>query len=411
MMARLTYPRAGMLNSADTRRSVAFAIAALMVYLASFEVIQKRPNHLPGMSQTHFVMLADAFLHGRLHLNAEQAKGLTELIPDGRGGYGVVYPPMPAVMLIPFVAVFGAHFPAWVFSIGLGACCVGLMYRLLRQMRFNSSVSAWVTGLFGFGTSFWYTALAGSPWFLAHIAATFFLVLALLEAYGARRMWLTGMYLGAATLSRLPVLFAVAFFLWLLRRERIATPGRVAALLCGLGLFIGLDVAYDWVRFGVLDAGYDLIPGVLNEPWYRENIFSLSYLPRNVYALLFQSPVLINAFPYLVPTTFGLSLFFTTPAFLLMFLAPGDSLTYASALTAGLVAIPSLLHGWPGGAQFGYRFSLDYTPLLLLLVAQGLRGCVSPRAQVLIVLSCAVSVWGLLFATWIPPAWLFPLPS
>ncbi len=394
----------------ERKRFVSFVLAALILYLGAYK-LTKIIGHTEGMSQTHFAHLADAFVHGRLDIDVAAVHGLTELIP-AQGKYYVVYPPMPAVLLAPFVAVFGPTFPCWAFSIGIAALCIGLTDRLLRRIGFPARVSAWVTVLFGFGTTFWYTALRGASWDLAHVVAVFFLLLALLEAYGSFRPWLVGLYLGAATLSRLPIVLAAPFFLWLVSRKRGATAGRMAALLCGLGLFLGLDLLYNGLRFGTMwNAGYDLIPGVLDEPWYRQGILSFGYLPRNVHALLFQPPVLIHDFPYIVPTTFGLSLFLTTPAFLLMFLAPINRLTLAIIGAAGLVSIPTLLHGWTGGTQFGYRFSLDYTPFLLLLVAQGMRGRVSHRVQALVVLSCVVSVWGLVFAQWIQPAWLFPVAN
>ena len=58
----------------------------------------------------YFVRLADAFLHGRLYL-LEAPSWLNELVPGG-GGWYVVYPPVPAVLLVPFVAVFGTELPA-----------------------------------------------------------------------------------------------------------------------------------------------------------------------------------------------------------------------------------------------------------------------------------------------------------
>src|SRR5262245_34935113 len=56
----------------------------------------------------YFVRLADAFLNGRLYL-LEAPSWLNELVPGG-GGWYVVYPPVPALMLIPFVALFGPTF-------------------------------------------------------------------------------------------------------------------------------------------------------------------------------------------------------------------------------------------------------------------------------------------------------------
>jgi hypothetical protein len=57
----------------------------------------------------YFVRLAAAFLQGHVYLT-DHPSWLSELIPH-HGVYYVAYPPMPAVILMPFVAVFGVAFP------------------------------------------------------------------------------------------------------------------------------------------------------------------------------------------------------------------------------------------------------------------------------------------------------------
>ena len=54
----------------------------------------------------YFVRLADAMLHGRIYLT-QAPSWLNELIPRN-GVWYVAYPPWPAILLIPFVAVFGS---------------------------------------------------------------------------------------------------------------------------------------------------------------------------------------------------------------------------------------------------------------------------------------------------------------
>src|SRR5688500_931348 len=79
---------------------VALATVAYLVYAY---VNQGRPAGLD-----YFVPLADALLHGRLAIPAESF--LNELVPIPNTGTGyVVYPPMPAILLVPVVAVFGAE--------------------------------------------------------------------------------------------------------------------------------------------------------------------------------------------------------------------------------------------------------------------------------------------------------------
>jgi hypothetical protein len=389
---------------ADRYRPLGFLLLTLAVYAASTRPIGIL-GHIRQSTAIDYAYLAEAFLHGRadLAVTPDEARRLIELVPY-QGRFYVVYPPMPAVLLMPFVGLFGRTFRTAVLSILLAGCSVALTYVLLRRYRISSQVSTWVTALFGFGTCFWYTSLDGSSWYLAHVTAVFFLLLALVEAYGQRRPILIGAAVGAATLARLPVVLATPFFLYLILRDEKRRAARVTALLLGVAIFCAANMAYNWVRYRhVLDIGYVLIPGVLDEPWYDKGILHLSYLPRNLYALLFQPPLLLERFPYVIPTTFGLSLLFTTPALLLIFAGRGDASSWALALTSMLVALPGLLHGWPVGAQFGYRFSLDYTPFLMLLTARGMGTRVTTRARALIILSCAISLWGLRYAQWIAP--------
>jgi hypothetical protein len=389
-----------------------FAVLTLAVYGAVI-VAGAAAGRSVQSNQVHYAYLAQAFLHGRLDVDQSAAPQLTELVPyDGK--HYVVYPPMPAVVLMPFVAWLGPGLPTSVVSVLLAALCVGATYLMLCRADFSWEVGAAVTLLFAFGTTFWYTALKGSSWHFAHVVALLCLTLALVEALGPRRRpLLIGMLLGAAVLSRLPMALTLPFFVWVTLRERPERLRAAAALLAGVGVFVAANMVYNFARYGtIFDVGYVLIPGVLQEPWYADGIIHWSYLPRNLHALLFQPPVLSETFPYFVPSTFGLSLFIATPAFLLIFLAPArEGWTWIVGGTALLAMLPGLLHGWPGGTQFGYRFTLDGSPFLLLLTAMGMRAGVTGRVTLLIGLSIVSNLWGLAFARWIPVQWPWPLPD
>jgi hypothetical protein len=393
------------------RGAIALFVVTLVGYGATLATGELIVDRRVQSEQVHYAYLADAFLHGRLDVDAAAAPELVELVPEG-GRHYVVYPPLPAVVLMPFVAVFGPTFPTALASILAAALCAALTWLMLRRLAFDWRVSAATTFLFVFGTGFWYVALRGSSWFFAHVVCLLFLTAALVVVLGERRRpLLVGLLLGAAVLSRLPVVLTVPFFLAMLLRERPRDWRAGGALLAGVGVFVGANMLYNLARYGtVFDVGYVKIPGVLEEPWYAQGIIHWSYLPRNLHALLFQPPLLIEQFPYFVPSLFGLSLFIATPAFLLMFLAPARrAWTWIVAGTALLAMLPGLTHGWPGGGQFGYRFALDAGPFLLILTALGMRHGVTPRVLVLVGLSVLSALWGLAFLTPVAPEWIFPL--
>ena len=122
----------------------------------------------------YFNRLAEAFLQGRYWLD-EAPSWLNELIPapDAAGRWYVAYPPMPAVLALPWVAVFGREFPAQVYSSIYAGLATGLVYLVLGRLpvalRIRDRLG--LTAVFSFGTCFWFIAISGSAWYFAHVSA------------------------------------------------------------------------------------------------------------------------------------------------------------------------------------------------------------------------------------------------
>ena len=199
-------------------------------------------------------------------------------------------------------------------------------------------------------------------------------------------------------LSRLPTILAFPFFLLLTyEQNNIWKPRLKQAVIffLGLAISVGLNALYNFARYGTfLDVGYTLIPGIQQDPYFTNGIFSISYIPRHIYAILFQGPILLNSFPYFEPSWMGLGLFFTTPAFIYIFKGPWDKLSKKAALAVLCILLILITHGTVGFTQFGYRFSLDFTPFLILLAAKGMREKIGWSEKSLIILSLLVNLWG-----------------
>ena len=91
----------------------------------------------------------------------------------------------------------------------------------------------------------------------------------------------------------------------------------------------------------------------------------------------------------------GLSLLLTLP--LLIFLVIPKSqprLHWPLWLTVAICAIPGLFYQNNGYMQFGFRFSLDYTPYLLLLFAIGGWSVRDRWVIAALALGFAVNFWG-----------------
>ncbi len=356
----------------------------------------------PAAGLDYFIRLADAFLHGRLYLT-EAPSYLSELIPRN-GVWYVAYPPVPAVLLMPFVAIFGTGFPEQVLSCLCGGIAVGLAPVVLESFDLSRRARVLLTVVFGFGTVLFYVSEVGSPWYLGHAAAVMFSMAALALVLRRQAPLLAGILLGLATASRLPVGLSAPFYaatLFGLAGGSAPTTRRrglldVLAFVVGLAIPVGLNALYDFARFGSpLPVGYALIPGVLQEPYYTHGILSLEYLPRHLYAIFFRSWNFVEEFPWLKPSWWGLGLFFTTPLFLwLARIRPRDPRVAWAIVGTGLALVPIVTHGNIGFTQFGYRFSLDVQPLLLVMLATVFERGLSRSAIVAAVASVAFTTYG-----------------
>jgi hypothetical protein len=255
----------------------------------------------------------------------------------------------------------------------------------------------WLTILFAFGSIYWYLASVGSAWYLAHVTATFFLLLALNEALGKGRPFLTGLLIGAAYWCRLPTIFSTIFFFYLLQKGH---PFRKIIFRFGVGLLIFLvaNAAYNWFRFGVpYDLGYTLIPGVLKESWYNQGLINLTYVPKNFQIFMFQLPKILDHFPYLIPSHAGQGILLTTPAFVFSLRA---SLRKSAHLLAWLSILATLVfilsHGGTGFSQFGFRYATDFYPLLFFLTTKGIGEKLEWYHRLLIISSVLLNLWGVI---------------
>lgn len=362
-----------------------------------------------GAQWNHFVILADAFLHGHLYV----ANHLTELANWGNH-YFVVYPPMPAILLMPFVTIFGTSFYQPILSILLGAMNVSLAYIILLKFFKSTKLSLWISILYAFGTIQWYHAEVGSSWYLAHIVALFFLWLLLLELVTKQRLFVIGLLIGAAYLARLPTILAIIFVpIFLKEKFLTGKPMRQVnfrnLLLLILGLLPALifNGSYNFFRLGKFnDYAYSLYLDsqslAIKQSVFPYGFFSIYYLPERIKDIFLSFPIFTTHPPFVVPSLYAMALYITTPAFLLIaFASFRKKLVYSSLIATLIIAIPSLIKGGNGFTQFGFRYSLDFLPFLLILTASGLKNQFKWWAKLLIVLSTLINLWGVIMISFL----------
>jgi hypothetical protein len=429
----------------DRRVPLAVFVLALAVLAAVAGSRLRRPS-----TDTHFVAQANAWLNGHVDIRKwppaadDPAKVETVELEDGRqvrgrrltslskfriaGGEEVPltsvrrsvsttfynsFPPFPSVLMLPQVAVSGTRANDVWFTIVCAAAVPAVFVLLLRRLRAaglstrTPSEELWLAGLLTFGTVFFFSAVQGRVWFTAHVVGVLFAALYLLCSIEARHPVLAGVALACAGFTRTPMLFMFPIFLaevWRMRPRDSAGAIDRGAILRKLVAFAAPVVAaglvaawYNYVRFGELgEFGHSYLAVRQQAQIERYGLFNLHYLGRNLAVALTLLPDLTPRPPYVSISGHGLAMWFTTPV-LLYLLWPRERGPLHRILwaTVALVAAFTLLYQNSGWVQFGYRFSLDYMVLLIVLLAVGARP-MTKTFRVLVVLGVVINLFGAL---------------
>lgn len=383
------------------------ALAALRIVLATALLSLLAIRALVGAPATnHFSFLANAFNHGTFSVGA-LPQSYADTIAVGDQTY-LPMGPAPAMLLMPFVSIFGVTFDEFWLALALTALNAWLLHLILRQIGVTDPQKRkWLLALFFLGTIYLAAMVLGRSWFLAHVVGALFTLLAINHALRRGSAFGIGLLLGMAFLVRASIAFAFPFFLILMwceanweRRLRYA-----AALALGLAVPLLFFFYYNYARFGnILETGYArALPGA---PILREamsyGLFSLAHIPKNFYMLFLSTPQPVPSigapvlnFPWLLPSRWGMGIFFTTPAFIYAFFANARRRLVQAGWLAVLAVLPLLLTYYGVGYdQFGYRYALDFYPFLFIVTALGLAARWNRFAKATIILSIVINIWG-----------------
>ncbi|MCB0143921.1 MAG: hypothetical protein KDE50_28770 [Caldilineaceae bacterium] len=370
----------------------------------------------------YFDHLADAFRQGQLYLaHPPSTHDLTQFA----GRWYVPFPPLPALLLLPWVALRGlAATNTVLFSTLLGALNVMLVHLLLEALsrrgwsKLGTVDNLWLTLLFGLGCVHWYMATLGSVWFVAQISTVTFVVLSVWLAVRFESAWPTSSALAIALLARPNVVFTWPLLLGIYWMHNLPPNSggfaswpqpAIARKLAGwtlrsaipLAIAVALLLGYNVARFDHwLDFGYltENVAQKLKSDLDHYGQFNLHYASKNLWAMWLALPLWDANTRSLTPDPEGMSLFITTPALIYLLGARRPTpLALGAWVSFVLLAIPLVLYYNTGWWQFGYRFSLDFMVPVMVLLAIGAGRRVSWLMQGLIIVGVAVNAWGI---TW-----------
>ncbi len=224
-------------------------------------------------------------------------------LPSQPGRGLLPFPPLPAVVLLPFVAIFGLATDSQLVGVVIGAINVGLAWRMTARLTTSRGAAFMATLFFAFGTVHWYASMLSTTWFLAHVVAVTFVLLGITLALDAERYYrarhvqpirrtdtgprgaisetfeesslflkwyrklrenvdpvqfMAGFVFGIGALARLPVIFGAPFFLFVGGGGSFWRRGLAAGL--GAAIPLALLLVYNLAATGhVFNPAYDYL--------------------------------------------------------------------------------------------------------------------------------------------------------
>ncbi|MBK7933878.1 MAG: hypothetical protein IPK01_10320 [Acidobacteria bacterium] len=398
------------------------SVAAAAVYFFS------NPN--PQSYYDYTFRVAENFLRGSIGFAEKRPPWLNEFVPF-EGEWYSVFPLGAVVSMIPEAALKIAgivtQMPgAWVAAILAGIICYFL---LSIAEKYDTSATRRILLTFAilFGTFMWTNLTFAGAWQLALGFAMVGQLGAIYFTVYDRRPLLAGLFFALAFGNRTENLLTAPVFMYLLCRaeepEKLslgeeekgsgteavktgfqgASPFKIRdlSLFCAVPFVLGIStLIYNYVRFhSFTDFGYSRIPGVLDEPWYNHGIFSVWYLFRQAWEMLFKMWNWSETFPYIVPDGFSSSILFSSPFLLLIFRrgARDRVLKLASWFSIVILTFLHWTHGNSGGWQFGYRYAMVLLPWIFVIMLENGKRHLTPLEWSLIGLSFVANA----YATWV----------
>ncbi|GLK67096.1 glycosyltransferase family 39 protein [Hansschlegelia plantiphila] len=361
----------------------AFGLAGMLILALVYRALTE---HGGGNS---YALLADALLHGRFDsptcFDSDCARFMERIY--------VIFPPVPALIAAPLVALFGPNASGFIIISGLLAIVTGWSWwSIAGRLGLDREARAWATLAFMFGAPAIFVTLRGDGvWFFAQAVGLCLVSLAILSALD-RRVLLAGVLIGLAFLSRQMALFLAPFIFVLARpkgakliafdRETVADAVKLAAPIL---IAIAAYCAYNYARFGApFETGYAHIAAYPAEndrnfiTWriIDGGLFNRDYFVSNLAYMFLQGFHMEFAGKYMTEIVrmdpMGTSILAASPFVLYAFYARADMrLLVGLPVILAIAGITMFYHSNGFSQQNVQRYALDWLPVLYVLLMAG----------------------------------------
>ena len=328
-------------------------------------------------------------------------------IKSRRRHYFVSFPPLPAVLMLPFVAIFGLTSSDVWLTIIFAALNGGFAYHLFsevirrRRRRTGStqrehdryaaiqdrSEALWLSISLTLGTAHFWCAVRGEVWFTALIIGVSCQLLFFKWAWDLKRPLLAGLAYACAFSTRASLITLGLFaYAHLFSKERKLQDRLRRLILFSLPpLLIGsLLLYYNHLRFERwYEFGHRYLAGGQLGRISEYGLFNTVFLKKNIIAAFALLPFFSMSAPLITYSWHGMALQFSSPHLLFILFRVKKETEEENdekgcsnrvqiwGLAAVILSTLSLLLMYQntGWVQYSWRFALDVIPAMTLIIA------------------------------------------
>lgn len=331
-----------------------------------------------------YALQAQSWLQGRLDLGQDYPH-LELAIYQGK--YFVSFPPLPSLILLPFVLLFnGPKTPDFLVTSIFTITSFIYAYKIARRLRLDQDTSILLTLFLCLGSNFVFISISGWVWFIAQTMAFGFTLAAIYYSLDRKckkaglSLFLLALAVGCRPLNA--VFYPLIMYLIFVQYKQANPNFKLSELLkkaliwsiptvCLAAIYMLLN----FLRFGnPLEFGHNYLPEFTRS---QHGQFSLQYVMKNLKDL-FAFPKLKEG--KLITPANGmerLPIYIVSPI-VICFLASAlgvfikksptnrKVIAILTLLLTGLHIFVTAMHKTLGGWHFGNRYAIDFLPFIFL---------------------------------------------
>ncbi len=331
---------------------------------------------LESSTYNSYELQARAWLNGSTYLEHDYPY-LELAIYNGK--YFVSFPPLPSVILLPFVIIFKDNIPTNLILFIVFIVEVVVIYKILKRYKNNEFTSILLALAFTIGTNLMSLLIDSGVWFVAQIFNNCLCILAV-DAFLKDKKTMVYFYLALAVGCRpFSAIYMIMFFVYYIIKDKDKSIinrvlNNIKPLYPSIIIAI-IYMTYNYIRFdNPIEFGHNYLPEFVREEYGQ---FNLHYLLPNLKSLFFNKiridfnskNILVYDMPFcflIANLMFILYIYHSIKNIIKT--KKIDLLRLMIFITTIINILFICLHRTLGGWQFGSRYTCDLLPFIFLAI-------------------------------------------